>query len=88
MIKKLLKILAIIFLMIILLIIYLSFVGIKTEKFNDNVTNRISLINNKTKIDLKNIKFLLNPLSFTASLTTKNPKIVLGNNELKLKVQF
>ena len=85
MIKKLLKILAIIFLMIILLIIYLSFVGIKTEKFNDNVTNRISLINNKTKIDLKNIKFLLNPLSFTASLTTKNPKIVLGNNELKLK---
>ena len=85
MIKKLIKILSVIFLIVVLLIFYLSFVGIKTEKFNESATNRILEINKKIKLDLKDIRFLLNPLNFTANITTKNPKILLGNNEIQIK---
>ena len=85
MIKKLIKILSIISLMVFLLIIYLSFVGIKTEKFNESLTNRILEINKKIKLDLKDIKFLLNPLSFTANIITKDSTILLGNNKIQIK---
>ena len=85
MIKKLIKVLSIIFLIVILSVIYLSIIGIKTEKFNDDIKNRISDINYNIKLNLEDIKFLLNPINFTANITTKNPTIILGNNELKLK---
>jgi len=85
MIKKLIKILSVIFLIAVLLIFYLSFVGIKTEKFNESVTNRILEINKKIKLDLKDIKFLLNPFNLTASITTKDPTILLDNNEIQIK---
>jgi len=85
MIKKLIKILSIIFLFIIIITFYLSFVGIKTEKFNENITNRVLKINKKIKLDLKDIKFLLNPFTFTASVTTKDPAIFLGDNKLQIR---
>ena len=85
MIKKLIKILSIIFLFIIIITFYLSFVGIKTKKFNENITNRVLKINKKIKLDLKNIKFLLNPFTFTASITTKDPAIFLGDNKLQIR---
>ena len=55
MIKKLIKILSIIFLIIILPVLYLSLIGVKTEKFNDDIANRILDSNNKIKLDLKSI---------------------------------
>ena len=85
MIKKLIKILLVIFLVIILIIIYLSFVGIKTEKFNKQIINRISTINKKINLDLKDIKFQLNPYNFTANITTKDPVILLNDSELRIK---
>jgi len=85
MIKKLIKILSIIFLAVILIIFYLSFIGVKTEKFNEKITNRILEINKKITIDLKSINFLLNPLNLTANITTKNPRILLGDNQLNIK---
>ena len=85
MIKKIIKILSVIFLLIILLIIYLSFIGINTKKFNESITNRILKINKKIDLNLKDIKFLLNPLNFTAKITTKDPTIFLGNKELQIR---
>jgi len=85
MIKKLIKILSAILLLVTLSIFYLSFFGIKTEKFNESITNRVSKINKKIKLDLKNIKFLLNPFTFTASIKTKNPTIFLGDNKLEIR---
>ena len=85
MIKKIIKILSVIFLLIILSIVYLSFIGIKTKKFNESITNNVLKINKKIKINLKDIKFLLNPFNFTANITTNNPIILLGDKELEIR---
>ena len=85
MIKKIIKILSVILLLLVLSIVYLSFIGIKTEKFNESITNRVLKINKKIKLDLKDIEFLLNPFTFTASITTKDTAIFLGDNKLQIR---
>jgi len=85
MIKKIIKILSVIFLLIILSIVYLSFIGIKTKKFNESITNNVLKINKKIHLNLKDIKFLLNPLNFTANIKTNNSIIFLGDKELEIR---
>ena len=85
MIKKVIKILSVILIIIIFAIIYLSFIGIKTDKFNETITNKILNVNKKTKLELKEIKFLLNPFTFTANITTKDPVIFLNENKLQIR---
>ena len=85
MIKKIFKTLSIILLLLILVIFYLSFVGIKTNKFNDKINNKILEINKGVNLDIDNIKFLLNPYNFTVDMMTMNPKIYIEENQLELK---
>ena len=85
MIKKIFKTLSVILLLLILVIFYLSFVGIKTNKFNDKITNKILEINKRVNLDIDNIKFLLNPYNFTVDMMTMNPKIYIEENQLELK---
>ncbi len=85
MIKKLIKILSGVLLVVVLMILYLSFVGIKTEKFNKRITNKIEKINKKINLDLKDVQFLLDPYSFSANITTKNSTILIGNKRLQIK---
>ena len=51
-------------LILFIFIVYLSVVGIETNKFNDQIKNRISQINKSIDIDLKKIKLTLDPLKF------------------------
>jgi len=85
MIKKLVKILALILSIIILVILYLSFVGIKTEKFNASIASKILKINKKINLDLKDIKILLNPYNFTANISTNDATILLNNNKIQIR---
>ena len=85
MIKKLIKVLSIIFLLIIIIIFYLSFVGIKTNNFNEKIISKILETNKNLNLVLKDVKFLLNPYNFTVKISTNNPTIVLGSNELQIK---
>ena len=85
MIKKIIKILSVILFLLILSVIYLSFIGIKTDKFNETITNKILNVNKKIKLELKDIKFLLNPFTFTANITTKDPVIFLNENKLQIR---
>ena len=64
MIKKINKILLIIFLVIVLAIFYLSIFGIKTERFNNQITDNILKINKRIKLNLGDVKYLLNPYDF------------------------
>ena len=85
MIKKLIKIFSTALLLLVLIIFYLSLIGVKTKKFNERITNKISKINNKIKLDLTDIKFLLDPYNLTVKIITKNPTVLLKGSKLEIK---
>ena len=85
MIKKLIKIVSVILIFLITAVFYLSFFGIKTKKFNDQIINSILKINKKINLNLNEVNFLLNPYNFTINIKTKNPQILLGNNKFDIK---
>ena len=83
--KTIIKTLSVIFILFILIVFYLSFFGIKTKKFNDQIINSISKINKKINLNLNEVNFLLNPYNFTINIKTKNPQILLGNNKFNIR---
>ena len=85
MIKTIIKILSVIFLLLIIIAIYLSFFGVNTKKFNNQITNKVLKINKKINLNLDKVNYLLNPYNLTISIKTKNPKISLDGIKLDLK---
>ena len=85
MIKKIIKILLITFLILALSILYLSVFGIKTDKFNNQITNSILKIDKKINLSLADVNYLLNPYNFTINIKTKNPKIRLEGRSFGIK---
>ena len=85
MIKNLTKILSIILLLIVIMIFYLSLVGVKTKKLNDKIIDQISKINKSISLNLRDVKFLLDPYNFTINIITKNPIVMLGNHKLEIE---
>ena len=85
MIKSITKILLITFLIFVIAIFYLSIFGIKTSKFNNQITNNILKINKKINLTLRDVNYLLNPYNFTIKIKTKNPQIVFEGKTFKIK---
>ena len=85
MIKKIIKILLIIFLILILAIFYLSVFGVKTDKFNSQISSNVLKFNKKIKLNLSDVNYLLNPYNFTINIKTINPQILLEGRKLEIK---
>ena len=85
MIKSIIKVLLITFLTLLIVIFYLSTFGIKTDKFNDQITSSILKINKKVNLSLSDVNYLLNPYNFTINIRTKNPQILLEDRSLDIK---
>ena len=84
MIKGLIKILLTIIFILIILIIYLSYFGIKTDKFNNQIKKSALEINNKINLKLSDVTYLLNPYNFSINVATKNPQILIDNSKIKI----
>ena len=85
MIKSIIKVLLITFLTLLIVIFYLSTFGIKTDKFNNQITSNILKINKKINLSLSDVNYLLNPYNFTINIRTKNPQILLEGRNLDIK---
>ena len=85
MIKRIIKILLITILILALAIFYLSIFGIKTDKFNNQIKNKISESNKKINLDLKNIKIILSPLDLKANIVTFDTNILFNNKKIELQ---
>ena len=85
MIKRIIKILLTILLILSIAIFYLSFFGIKTDKFNNQISNNILKINKKINLSLNEVNYLLNPYNFTINIKTNNPQILVQGRGLKIK---
>ena len=82
---RIIKILLITFLISITAILYLSIFGIKTDKFNSQITNNILEINKKINLSLNDVSYLLNLKDFTINIKTKNPQILLEGKSFRIK---
>ena len=67
------------------IIIFLSTVGIKTNKLNNQIQNQIKKINKDFKIELKDIKIILDPIKFKLNLKTIGSNLKYRNKEIKLE---
>ena len=85
MIKGLIKILLSVVLILVTTIIYLSIVGIKTNKFNNQIKKSILEIDNKVNFKLIDVTYLLNPFNFSINVKTKNSQIVIEDSVIDIK---
>ena len=70
---------------LVILTIYLSTVGIETDKFNDQIKKRILLINKKIDIDLKKIKLTLDPFKLKIYAKTIGTTVYFAKRPLELE---
>ena len=77
------------------LVTYLSFIGIKTSKLNDQISNQIKNIDKNLSIELKDIFLILDPLKFKinakktvgANLIYENKLIQLENIQTSVSLK-
>ena len=70
---------------LVILIVYLSTVGIETDKFNNQIKKKISLINKKIDIDLKKIKLTLDPFKLKIYAKTIGTTVYFSKRPLALE---
>ena len=59
---------------LLLLLIYLSTIGHKTDKFNNQIKNEINKFNNNIEIELQKIQLKLDPTNFNIDAKTIGTK--------------
>ena len=85
MIKRIVKILLILFLLLAIAVFYLSIFGVKTNKFNNQIINSILKVNKKIVLSISEVNYLLNPYNFTINIRTENPLISIDGSKLAIK---
>ena len=70
---------------LLLFVIYLSTMGLDTDKFNNQIKNEIYKSNNSLDIELKKIQLKLNPINFKINAKTIGTKISYKGKSLPLE---
>jgi len=71
-------------LFLIVSIVYLNFFGIKTDKFNDKIENKIKEAYPNISVRLNDIKIIFDITKLTINLETKKPIIIAREQEVNL----
>ena len=83
--KNLLKYIFVIIGILSFLIVYLSVFGLETEKFNSQIKNKIYQIDKNFEVELRKIKFNLNPVNFKIDVKTIGPKVLYKKKPIQLE---
>ena len=83
--KIILRVLLVFFLIVILFITYLSVIGVKTTKFNNEIGNLIKDFNKDLLIELKEVKIILDPIKFELNVKTIGPKFTIKGKNIELE---
>ena len=67
------------------LVIYISFIGIKTDKFNSKITNQIKKINQNLDIELKQVNIILDIFTLKLNAKTVGANLIYKNKEIQLE---
>ena len=79
--KLFISIISIIF----LIILYLSLIGLETEKFNSQIKDKVTKSNKNLEIELKKIKLTLDPFKFKLNVKTVGTNIIYRGKSLELE---
>jgi len=69
---------------IILMVIFLTYFGFETDRFNALVKNKANEINQYTKLEFEKTKIYLNPTEFNLVVRLKKPKILIRDHKIDL----
>ena len=83
--KNILKYLSTFTILLILAILYLSLIGLDTKKFNNQIKEKVTQIDNNLEIELKKIKLTLDPLKFNIKAKTIGTNILYKGKNLELE---
>ncbi len=83
--NNILKFFIILLSVLVIFTVYLSTAGIETDKFNNQIKNRISQINNNIDIDLKKIKLTLDPFKLKIYAKTVGTTVYFLKRPLALE---
>ena len=72
-------------LLVTIILSYLSIFGVETNKFNSQIYNKISNIDEKTELELKKIKLILNPFQFKLNIKTVGTNIKKQNKKIEIE---
>ena len=84
MIKSLFRILFFIFLIIFSFLVYASYFGIETNKFNNLIKQKANESHKHVKLDFKKTKIHLNPRELNLVVRLKETKILIKGNDIEL----
>ena len=67
-------------------ITYLSIYGIKTDKFNNFINNKVKDYNSKLTLQTENVYIKLNLSESAIKINTKNSNLIVDSNAIKIYV--
>ena len=65
-------------------IIFLSYFGLETDKFDDLIKSKANEVNKNVKLEFQKTKIHINPTELNLGVKLQNPKILVKNNEIIL----
>jgi len=69
---------------IILVVIFLTYYGIETNRFDNLIIKKTNAVNKNVKLDFNKTRIYLNPKELNLVVKLKNPKIVIKKNKIDL----
>ena len=82
--KFLLRFLILLLVIISCFIIYTSYFGIETNKFDTIIKEKANEVNENVKLEFNKTKIYLSPTELNLVVKLKNPKVLIRNNEFNL----
>ena len=73
------------FILFIVFILHMTFFGIETDKFNNQIKNRIKDVNQNLEIELKEIKMTLDPFKFKLNAKTVGTEFSINDKIIELE---
>ena len=83
--KKIIKLISVIFFFVFFLVFYLSIFGIETNKLNNQIISKFKNLDNDLELELKEIKLLLDPFKFRVNSKTIGSKIKYKKKTIELE---
>ena len=83
--KIIFKLIASLLFILSIFIVYMTMVGFETKRFNDQITKKVENINKDLKIELKEIKIILDPINLRLKAKTIGSKIKNRNKILEIQ---